>query len=385
VRREAEAEAKRKLDAQLASEATHDAIQEWQRGNVKLSQDHFLRALSHGASKSDPLLSDLTQRLFHKNVCSEVSAAVSSGNLFEVEAGISIALKCKYPDGQHLNSLINLRKPLLQKLFFELACAGDGGALDQPSATIFWDRIEQLGVESTQDLSLLTEADFAGIPPIRVRRVFPLLLKMGKKAKLKSEAAFAQFMAECPVTADMEKEVWAEDSYTGTFDNGQPLRGPSPVDMWSDPNLPTVSQLDWEMVRDRLHRMGKSLGGPKGSVGNLIFLASLALNLMQHHYKSNLFVLGGQGRLLVKRAVSVFIHGQTGITDKMDRIIDKIKVMENKNLASREVVEACDQLRQYGNRTDHDELPDLTPEEKPKVIKNAFIVAKALLGKVTAA
>ena len=92
------------------------------------------------------------------------------------------------------------------------------------------------------------------------------------------------------------------DSYTGTFDNGQPLRDPFPVDMWSDPNpQAAVSRLDWEKVRDSLHNTGKSLGGPMGSIGNLCFRASLALNLMQHRYKSDLFVLGGQGRLLVVR------------------------------------------------------------------------------------
>ncbi len=117
--------------------------------------------------------------MVHQNDRSEVSAATSSGDLFEVEAGISLALKCKYPDDQHLNRLIDLRKPLLQKFIFDLACAPDGGALDQPSATIFCDRIEQLGVKSTGDLSLLTEGDFPGIPPIKVRRVLPHLLKMG--------------------------------------------------------------------------------------------------------------------------------------------------------------------------------------------------------------
>ncbi len=92
------------------------------------------------------------------------------------------------------------------------------------------------------------------------------------------------------------------DSYTGTFDNGQPLRDPFPVDMWSDPNpQAAVSRLDWEKVRDSLHNTGKSLGGPMGSIGNLCFRASLALNLMQHRYMWDLFVLGGQGRLLVVR------------------------------------------------------------------------------------
>ena len=46
-------------------------------------------------------------------------------------------------------------------------------------------------------------------------------------------------------------------------------------------------------------------------------------------------------------------------------------------------MEACHNLRKYGNRTDHDEANDLSPQEKPDVIKNVFIVAKALLNKVT--
>jgi hypothetical protein len=226
---------------QAEEKEIHDAIEARQIGNANLSQDHFLKALSHGASKSDPRLRDLTHWLFHENVRSEVTAAASSGDLFEVEAGISIALKCKYPDNdQRLNRLIDLRKPLLQKFIFDLACAPDGGALDQRSSTELCDRIERLGVESTGDLSLLAEGDFPGIPPIKVRRVLPLLLKMGERATSKSEAAYSQFMANCPVSAEVAKPVWAEDSYTGTFDNGQPLRGPSPVDMWPHRRVPDV-------------------------------------------------------------------------------------------------------------------------------------------------
>jgi hypothetical protein len=232
---------------------------------------------------------------------------------------------------------------------------------------------------------LLTEGDFQGIPPIKVRRVLPLLLKMGERVTSRSDAAYSQFMANCPVTAEVAKPVWAEDSYTGTFDNGQPLRGPSPVDMWSDPNPPEVSRLDWETVRDGLHNTGKSLGGAKGSIGNLVYRASLALNLMHHRYKSDLFVLGGQGRLLVERTLGVFLHGQD-LGGRDNRTIDKkIKMMEGQNPASKEftlLVAACHKLRMYGNRTDHDEEDDLTPKEKPDVIKNAFIVAQALLLKV---
>ncbi len=47
-------------------------------------------------------------------------------------------------------------------------------------------------------------------------------------------------------------------------------------------------------------------------------------------------------------------------------------------------IAVCHKLRLYGNRTDHDEADDLTPQEKPDVINNVFIVVKALLNKVTA-
>ena len=78
--------------------------------------------------------------------------------------------------------------------------------------------------------------------------------------------------------------------------------------MWSDRYPPAaVDPHDWEAVRNGLHSMGKRLGGPKGSVGNLAFRASLALNLMQHRYKSDLSVVGNQGRLFVERALGVFI------------------------------------------------------------------------------
>ena len=112
--RKAELEAKRK--AQLATEEINAAIKARQIGNSTLSQDHFLRALSHGASKSDPRLNDLPQWLFHENVRSKVSAATISGDLFEVEVEISLAQKCKYPDDQHLNRLIDLRKPCSRSL-----------------------------------------------------------------------------------------------------------------------------------------------------------------------------------------------------------------------------------------------------------------------------
>ena len=72
------------LEQRKAELEINAAIKARQIGNANLSQDHFLRALSHGASKSDSRLNDLTQWLFHENVRSEVFAATSSGDLFEV-------------------------------------------------------------------------------------------------------------------------------------------------------------------------------------------------------------------------------------------------------------------------------------------------------------
>jgi hypothetical protein len=200
-----------------------------------------------------------------------------------------------------------------------------------------------------------------------------------------SDSEYTQFTANCPVTADVEKSVWTDDACTGTFDNGQPLRFPSLVDMWSDPNPPTVLKDDWERVRDELHIKGKRLGGPTGSVGYLVYRASLALNLMQHRYTTDLFVLGGQCRLFLERTLGVFLprrilrrilHGQ-----KLD-LKEQIWIMDQlgqKNLVNKEMVAACQKLREYGNWTVHDDRKELTLKDKPEVIKNVFIVAKQLI------
>ena len=171
----------------------------------------------------------------------------------------------------------------------------------------------------------------------------------------------------------------------GSGDGSDVSKGPSRVDMWSDPNPPTVSQIEWTTVRDGLFNKGnflRSLGGHDNDnarhVGEKAYQASLALNLMQHYYKQSLFVVGGQGRILLERALGVFTHQHCEEKDSPDI---KIKLMKKrKNLASQEVVAACDKLRKYGNRAVHS--ADLRPDEKPDVIKNAFIVAQALLLKV---
>jgi hypothetical protein len=166
--------------------------------------------------------------------------------------------------------------------------------------------------------------------------------------------------------------------------------------MWSDPNPPTVSQNDWTAVKDGLYKKGnvlKSLGEPVNDnarhVGEKAYSASLALNLMQEDYKTRLFVVGGQGRLLVEYALGVFIdpnvlkvHIKEAHLRKDPTIFEKIKMMEEKKLASPEFRVACDKLREYGNRSVHLTLDNLKPHEKPDVIKNAFIVAQALLTKV---
>ena len=398
--REAAAERKRLCNA---ADAVASAVDEKRKGNVGLSQNYFFKALSFGASTSDSFsMGEVQQWLFYSSVHSEVSAALASDDLFAVEAGVLLAARSKYPDAStdaaHSTSMVRLisrRQPLLKRFVSDLLCAPDGGGMDPASAAVFSARLDALGVESPGDLSLLVEGDFPGFPPIRVRKVLPILLRVGERAVSTSETAYSNFMASCPVTAEITKSMWAEDLYTGTVENGLPLRGPSNVDMWSDLNPPSeVSRPEWEAVRDGLHSKGKSLGGKIGSVGSLVYRSSLALNLMQHRYKTDLFVIGGQGRLFVERAAAVLIPPAAMAAAEAEakrakpdhkglQISQILKVMKDGKHAAKEVVDACYTLLNYGNRTDHDSMPDLKPDEKPLVIKNVVVVAKALLAKVS--
>ena len=98
-------------------------------------------------------------------------------------------------------------------------------------------------------------------------------------------------------------------------------------------------------MRDGLNEKCKSLGGAKASDGNLVYHDYLALNLMQHRYKSDLFVEGGQGRLFVERVLGVFIP--TALADAAAaasrrhlEIAGKIKVLDDGHYVSKEVVAA---------------------------------------------
>jgi hypothetical protein len=177
------------------------------------------------------------------------------------------------------------------------------------------------------------------------------------------------------------------EDYVGGGYHGGPRKGPATEDMWSDPYPPTgVYQNDWTAVKDGLFNKGNFLKSLRGHdnddarhVGEKAYRASLALNLMQQNYQTSLFMVGGQGRLLLERALGAFTHQHCAEDDTPN---NKINLMQRKKLASPEFVAACHKLRVYGNRTDHDHLQDLRPQEKPDVIKNAFIVAQALLLKV---
>jgi hypothetical protein len=70
-------------------------------------------------------------------------------------------------------------------------------------------------------------------------------------------------------------------------------------------------------------------------------------------------------------------------------MVDKINLMKDVQYASKDVaaasdvVRACHMLRKWEHdMTDHDKEDDLKLDEKPDVIENVFIVAKALLSKV---
>ena len=108
---------------------------------------------------------------------------------------------------------------------------------------------------------------------------------------------------------------------------------------------------------------------------------------MQHRYKTDLFVVGGQGRLLTERAIgvlvpkSVFDISQVSSGKRFLDIADKIGVYSAQG-GDAAVAAAMTKLRKFGNRTDHDDTDDLEPKDKPDVIACAFVVAKAVFAKV---
>ena len=143
--------------------------------------------------------------------------------------------------------------------------------------------------------------------------------------------------------------------------------GPSTVNMWSDPDPPTVTRESWEAVRNGLFRKG-SAHAPKGSISCCIYRASLSLNLMQNGYKTYKSFVGQQGRLLVERAARVFIplavlaaaeQRQSVLIPPFFTIDAMLKLLEKEHYVSADVIGACHELRKYGNRGDHDMLEDL--------------------------
>ena len=340
-----------------------------------------------------PALSDrLTKLRVHAKILS-----TNTNDVLEHEAVLAIAAKFKIlPEHkQALTSFKAHHKILVTSTLNSLLVSSTGGDLEDDEDLVedFKTRLTSYSVRKLAGCTDMLETDFAGLPPGDVRRVLKCFHNIGKEAVAKALAAVTHFEAESTVSISRVREAWEDDDVliTGTFDEGKPLSGPSPVNMWSDPNPPSsVTSEEWESTRNALYAKGKEGSDPsaKGSAENLTYRAALSLNLMQHRYKTDLFVVGGQGRLLVERALgilvpkSVFDAAQEVSGKEYFTTADKLKVYGKQSGSNKDVKDAMYELNTFGNRTDHDEMPDLKPEEKPDVIKYALIVAKAVLAKL---
>jgi surface protein len=338
-----------------------------------------------------PHLSDRLTKLHLKD---RIEALMTSPCVLEVEAVLAVAAKFQ-PLNEHKSLLSDLKKHhkgLVKAELRKLLVSPTAGDLEDEEVVclVFEQKLTAYPVRKLASCIGMIEADFAGLPPGDVRCVLKCLKSLGAEAAARSEAAVAEFATEMTVSA---VRVRNEDAHvTGAFENGMPLTVPSPVDMWSDayPPPPSVSKQQWHLTRDKLYAKGKAGGqSKKGSEQNLTYRISLSLNLMQHRYKTDLFALGGQGRLLAVRALGVLVPKSAFDQElaALEKERRSLELSEKIGIYSAlggdvAVVAAMHALRKHGNRTFHDETNDLEPKDKPAIIESALIVAQAVLAKV---
>ena len=161
----------------------------------------------------------------------------------------------------------------------------------------------------------------------------------------------------------------------------EPLMEPSLVDMHTDAHPPTgFTRQEWATVRDGLHTAGKPFKANKADARRALFRAALAMNLTQENYKHQLSVVGQQGgRLFAERACH-FILGrrpQKKADGKEETLNERIQQLGAAGFGA--LIDDMHALRMFGNRVDHDDLPDLRPNEKPDVVHRVYRIAVAML------
>ena len=160
----------------------------------------------------------------------------------------------------------------------------------------------------------------------------------------------------------------------------EPLMQPSVVDMHADNHPPTeFTRQQWAAVRDALHDFGKPFKADQDDPRIAFFRASLAMNLAQQNYRHQLSTVGHQGaRLFPERACFAFLgrRPQKKEDGKEESLYDRIQQLGDAGFGA--LIGDMHTLRKFGNRVDHDDLPDLRPDEKPELVHCVYRIAVAM-------
>ena len=169
------------------------------------------------------------------------------------------------------------------------------------------------------------------------------------------------------------------------------LRGASIVDMSTDVhNPPTQFNFpQWCEARDRLRALGAN--APQGSALSNLWRTAQAMNVAQENYGNAMSVVAHQcGRLFTERAVwallgtppesaSDNLNGRIGqLSMKRGNWPEYVRVAPTKQQL-RGLCVHLHALRGFGNRVDHESLPDVRPEEKPEIVHRVYAVAQFLV------
>ena len=133
----------------------------------------------------------------------------------------------------------------------------------------------------------------------------------------------------------------------------------SNVDMGTDPTNPPTefSHDEWVRARDTLWDVGKRLRADDVMVR--LYRAALAMNLCQEDYGHRLSTVAHHGgRLFVERAVH-YLLGRAPASQS-ETLFERIDLLPGTGHAA--LVGDLHALRKYGNRGDHDDVPDIQPQ-----------------------
>ena len=152
-----------------------------------------------------------------------------------------------------------------------------------------------------------------------------------------------------------------------------PLKGPSLVNIWADPNPPRVPEVDWKDARDRLYfswderkEMAK------------------AMNIAQEAYCTMKDTTGNKGRQFAEM-VAVYLNGETLSGGKYVSLGDRINSLRDRLNKSdftqgrtfdNSAVSALVTLQEKGNKASHP--GSMSNADKPDIISAMYALARCV-------